>query len=193
MHKINRLSGRYWRDEFDMNANALLTVGMSLMMVIYLSTLNNMIYGQIGENLTSQSASDEWIKIVTPETGQQIPAGKELTVSGESSDDNSKDCDVSVIVNYVKPYHTASATGAGGDDDNSRWNFTLSSNYTEIKEGTNKITAKLFCSPTSVRWYSIDVMGVYTSQDSTNISLPTLAPSVLNPTNESEIANSSRP
>ena len=193
MHEINRQSGRYWRDEFDMNVNVLWTVGMSLMTVIFLMTSNNFIYGQVTENSTSQSATNEWIKIVTPETDQQIPAGEEFTVSGESSDDTSKDCDVSVIVNYVKPYHIASATGAGGADDYSQWDFTLSSNYTEIKEGTNRITAKLFCSPTSVRWYSVDIMGVYASQANTNISLPTLAPSVLNPTNESEIANSSRP
>ncbi len=193
MHEINRQSGRNWRREFDMNPNVLWTVGMSLMTVIFLMTSNNIIYGQVTENLTSQSATDEWIKIVTPETDQQIPAGKELTISGESSDDTSKDCDVSVIVNYVKPYHTASATGAGGADDYSQWNFTLSSNYTEIKEGTNRITAKLFCSPTSGRWYSVDTMGVHTSQANTNISLSTLAPSVLNPTNESETANLSRP
>jgi FlaG/FlaF family flagellin (archaellin) len=193
MHKINRLSVRHWRDEFDMNANILWTVGMSLMVVIFLIASNNIIYGQVTEDSTSQSATDEWIKIVTPETDQQIPAGKEFTVSGESSDDTSKDCDVSVIVNYVKPYHTVSATGAGGADDYSQWDFTLSSNYTEIKEGTNKITAKLFCSPTSVRWYSVDIMGVYASQANTNISLPTLAPSVLTPTNESEAANLSRP
>jgi len=176
-----------------MNANVLWTVGMSLMTVIFLMTSNNIIYGQVTENSTSASATDEWIKIVTPETDQQIPVGKEFTVSGESSDDTSKDCDVSVIVNYVKPYHIASATGAGGADDYSQWDFTLSSNYTEIKEGTNRITAKLFCSPTSVRWYSVDIMGVYASQANTNISLPTLAPSVLTPTNESEAANLSRP
>jgi hypothetical protein len=193
MHEINRQSGRYWRDEFGMNANVLWTVGMSLMTVIFLMTSNNIIYGQVTENSTSQLATDEWIKIVTPETDQQIPAGKEFTVSGESSDDTSKDCDVSVIVNYVKPYHSTSATGAGGTHDYSQWDFTLSSNYTEIKEGTNRITAKLFCSPTSVRWYSVDIMGVYASQASTNISLPTLAPSVLTPTNESEAANLSRP
>ena len=176
-----------------MNAYVLWTVGMSLMTVIFLMTSNNIIYGQVTENSTSQSATNEWIKIVTPETDQQIPAGKEFTVSGESSDDTSKDCDVSVIVNYVKPYHSASATGAGGADDYSQWDFTLSSNYTEIKEGTNRITAKLFCSPTSARWYSVDIMGVYASQANTNISLPTLAPSVLTPTNESEAANLSRP
>ena len=193
MHEINRQSGRYWRDEFGMNANVLWTVGMSLMTVIFLMTSNNFIYGQVTENSTSLSATNEWIKIVTPETDQQIPAGKEFTVSGESSDDTSKDCDVSVIVNYVKPYHIASATGAGGADDYSQWDFTLSSNYTEIKEGTNRITAKLFCSPTSVRWYSVDIMGVYASQANTNISLPTLAPSVLTPTNESGAANLSRP
>ena len=176
-----------------MNANVLWPIGASFVVVIFLMTSNNIVYGQVTENLTSQSATDEWVKIDTPVVDQQIPVGKELSVSGESSDDTSKDCDVSVIVNYVKPYHTASATGAGGADDYSQWDFTLSPNYTEIKEGTNRITAKLFCSPTSVRWYSVDIMGVYASQANTNISLPTLAPSVLTPTNESEAANLSRP
>lgn len=193
MHKINRLSGGYWRDEFDMNANVLWPIGASFVVVIFLMTSNNIVYGQVTENLTSQSATDEWVKIDTPVVDQQIPVGKELSVSGESSDDSSKDCAVSVIVNYVKPYHAASATGAGGAKDYSQWNFTLSSNYTEIKEGTNRITAKLFCSPTSLRWYSVDAMGVQTSQANTNISLPTLAPSVLNPSNESEAANLSPP
>ena len=44
MHEINRQSGRNWRDEFDMNANVLWTVGMSLMTVIFLMTSNNIIY-----------------------------------------------------------------------------------------------------------------------------------------------------
>ena len=43
MHEINRQSGRNWRDEFDMNANVLWTVGMSLMTVIFLMTSNNII------------------------------------------------------------------------------------------------------------------------------------------------------
>jgi hypothetical protein len=46
MHKINRLSGRYWRDEFDMNPSVLWTVGMSLMVVMFLITSNNIVYGQ---------------------------------------------------------------------------------------------------------------------------------------------------
>jgi hypothetical protein len=62
MHEINRQSGRNWRDEFDMNPNVLWTVGMSLMTVIFLMTSNNIIYGQVTENSTSQSATDEWIK-----------------------------------------------------------------------------------------------------------------------------------
>ncbi len=103
-------------------------------------------------------------------------------ISGDSSDDISKDC----LVHYVKPYHAAaSATGAGGSTDFSKWNLTLSSNYTEIKEGSNRITAKLSCPLISTRWYSVNPIGVQTSHTNANISLPTLAPSVLSPTNES--------
>ena len=47
-----------------------------------------------------------------------------------------------VIVNGVKPYQNATATGPGGASDYSKWNFTLTSKYTLIKEGVNKIVAK---------------------------------------------------
>ncbi len=171
-----------------MNENVLWSIAAAFVSVIFLMTSNNIVSGQVTGNLTSQSATNEWVKIITPIEGQQVPVGKELLVSGESSDDTSKDCTVSLIVNYVKPYHDASATGTGGAKDYSQWNFTLGSNYMEIKEGSNRITAKLSCSPTSTKWYSVDAMGVQTSQASTNISLPTLAPSVLSPTNESDAA-----
>ena len=176
-----------------MKQNIFWFVAGTFIVVIAFMVSNHIAYGQGTENLVAQPVSNESVKIVSPIEGQQVPVGEELIVSGESSDDISKNCTVSIIVNNIKPYHTASATGAGGSDDYSQWNFTLSSNYTEIKEGTNRITAKLFCSPTSVRWYSVDIMGVYASQANTNISLPTLAPSVLTPTNESEAANLSRP
>ena len=91
---------------------------------------------------------------------------------------------VSVIVNNIKPYQSAYPTGASGPGDYSKWSFTLSSNYTDITEGPNRITAKLSC-PESTRWYSVNAIGVRTGQESTNVSSADLTPSVLGATNES--------
>ena len=102
--------------------------------VIAFMASNHISYGQGTENLATQPVSNESVKIVSPVEGQQVPIGEELIASGESSDDISKDCTVTVIVNNIKPYHTASATGASGPEDYSKWSFTLSSNYTDIIE-----------------------------------------------------------
>ena len=71
--------------------------------------------------------------------------------------------------------------GASGPGDYSKWSFTLSSNYTDIIEGGNRITAKLSC-PDSTRWYSVNAMGVRTGQESasTNVS-SNFTPSVFVP------------
>ncbi|MGB8100202.1 MAG: hypothetical protein WCE96_00850 [Nitrososphaeraceae archaeon] len=70
--------------------------------------------------MAPQPISNESVKIVSPIESHQVPVGDELIVSGESSDDTSKNCTVSVIANNIKPYHTASATGTGGADDYSQ-------------------------------------------------------------------------
>ncbi|MGA8563237.1 MAG: hypothetical protein WB587_00650 [Nitrososphaeraceae archaeon] len=152
--------------------------------VIAFMASNHISYGQGTENLATQPVSNESVKIVSPVEGQQVPIGEELIASGESSDDISKDCTVSVIVNNIKPYHTASATGASGPEDYSKWSFTLSSNYTDIIEGRNRITAKLSC-PESTRWYSVNAIGVRTGQASasTNVS-SNFTPSVLSAINK---------
>src|ERR671930_1383232 len=54
------------------------------------------------------------IKITSPTRGQQVPVGKDLTVSGTSIDNATSNCQISVIVNKVKPYQNATATGTGG-------------------------------------------------------------------------------
>ena len=147
----------------------------TIVAVIGFMASNNISYGQIAENFTTQSVLNEWVKVVSPIDGQQVPLGKELIASGESSDDISKNCTVSVIANNIKPYHTASATGASGPGDYSKWSFTLSSNYTDIIEGRNRITAKLSC-PESTKWYSVNAIGVRTGQASARRMplLPTL-------------------
>jgi hypothetical protein len=92
-------------------------------------------------------------------------------------------CYVSVIINNIKPYHNATAGGPNGVDDYSKWYYTLSTKYSAIKEGQNKLTGKLSCllegnSKTNsinvsnitnnlIKWYSVNVTGVSTSTTST--------------------------
>ena len=66
---------------------------------------------------------------------------------------------VDVIVNDVWPYQKATGTGPGGQADYSKWTFTLSPKYTEIKEGLNKITSRYACSdnPSIIAYYSVNV------------------------------------
>ena len=105
------------------------------------------------------------IKITSPTRGQQVPVAKDLTVSGTSIDNTSastNDCKVSVIVNKVKPYQPSTATGTGGAADYSKWNFVLTSKYTTIKPGPNRITAKYECvnNPALTSFSSVNVTGV---------------------------------
>ena len=117
-------------------------------------------------NGTSSSSSSQQhvskIKITSPIRGQQVPAGKDLTVSGTSVDNATANCQVSVIVNNVKPYQNATATGTGGSADYSKWNFDITSKYTTVKLGQNRITSKYECTsnPTSKGFSSVNVTGV---------------------------------
>src|SRR5918999_1473615 len=72
------------------------------------------------------------VNITSPHRGQQIPVNiNELTISGKSTDKpDTDDCQVSVIINDVKPYQPATANGTPGENnDYSRWSF-INSNYT---------------------------------------------------------------
>jgi hypothetical protein len=147
---------------------------------LVLSSLINAAYGQL-ESPSSQSSQGstpflEWyqsqkagqnisnplaVKITSPATGQQVPAGQSLIVSGVSSDNSTSECKVSVIVNGEKPYQPAFARGAGGTNDYSAWNFMIQPTYTTIRDGPdNKITSKLECSPNQTKWYSVNVTGI---------------------------------
>jgi hypothetical protein len=62
----------------------------------------------------SSSASPKAVKIISPAKGQQIPVGKDLTISGTSIDNATSNCQVSMSVNRVRPYQPATAAGTGG-------------------------------------------------------------------------------
>jgi hypothetical protein len=115
-----------------------LTVLISIIMI----SNNNLVFLQS----LAKRPTLHGIRIQTPITGEKISIGlNNLSISGRSVDNESSNCQVSVIVNDIKPYQKASAFGLNGADDYSRWKFTLSPDYTELKNGTNKITAKLEC------------------------------------------------
>ncbi len=136
------------------------TMGSITLPLLMLFFPNQMIYGQSTEELPSSPIPQETIKIVNPITTQNVSTGQELSISGISSDNSLKNCSVSLIVNDVRPYQKADASGTGGIDDFSQWKFVLRTSYTQIIDGENKITAKLLCSNAPTRWYSVFVVGV---------------------------------
>jgi hypothetical protein len=104
------------------------------------------------------------VKITSPVMDQPVPAGQNLVISGESSDNSTSDCKVSVIVNGEKPYQPALANGTGGINDYSTWNFMIKPTQSAIREGPdNKITSKLECTPNQTKWYSVNVTGIGTA------------------------------
>jgi len=128
------------------------------------------------------------IKIISPSKGETISTSSNLTISGIATGTNNTShgtgifgdgipCLVSVIVNDIKPYHNATAYGPNGDHDYSKWSYVIGTPG-ELKQGQNKITAKLDClqsrmigtnsssstnaSLNLIRWYSLNVTGAAT-------------------------------
>ena len=117
----------------------------------------------------SPSTNLPLVKITSPHKGQQVPVDSIIVVSGISSpppaDKTQTDCTVSVLLNDVKPYQKAVATGHGGTTDYSTWRYGITSNYAPVKQGQNKITAKISCAanPTNLtKFNSLNVTGIGT-------------------------------
>jgi hypothetical protein len=129
------------------------------------------------------------IKITSPSRGQQVPTG-ELTISGISTDNVNTDCTVYADINNTKPFQKAVATGPGGLDDYSTWNFTYTDDYHLITNGTNDLTSKLSCIDDSTgstttnltKSYSVNVIGVNLDDDDnrTNVNTNYTIPPIVN-------------
>jgi hypothetical protein len=117
----------------------------------------------VAASLSGSPSRMSKIKITSPSRDQQLPVDKDLTVSGTSIDNaTSNDCKVSVIVNKVRPYQPATATGTGGAADYSKWKFDITSKYTTIKPGENRITSKYECAsnPDANSFSSVNITGI---------------------------------
>jgi hypothetical protein len=128
------------------------------------------------------------IKITSPSAGQQVPVG-ELTISGISTDNVNTDCTVYADINNTKPFQKAVATGPGGVNDYSTWNFTYTDDYRLITNGTNDLTSKLSCVDESnggtanlTKNYSVNVIGVNLDDDDnrTNVNANNTIPPMVN-------------
>lgn len=143
-------------------------------MFVYLCLTNNSSSTYAQQEGTSLPS----IKILSHVTGQQVPTG-ELTISGISSDDPTSDCQVSLIWNDSRPYHDATATGSGGEDDFSNWTFTFAEDYHAITEGVNKLTSRITCPNNTAgnygtKWYSVNVIGMNINSSDASLKLNTL-------------------
>ena len=139
------------------------------------------------------------VKITSPSKGQQVQPGG-ILVSGTSSANATTDCTVSVVINGIRPYQRAVPTGHGGANDYSNWTFTATQGYTVIKQGQNKMTAKMSC-PQNLnftKFYSVNVTGVagkaqqqlVNNTTTTGTGFPPSLTSVATPTNSTTASSS---
>jgi hypothetical protein len=135
-----------------------------LALVLAQAATNNNNNNTLQSTLSSQpSAITHGVKITSPTKGQQVPIGKDITITGTSLANPNSNCQITVIVNHVKPYQPVTAAGPVGSKDYSKWNFVLSSKYTTIHQGQNKITAKYNCNsanPGGLSFNNVNVTGL---------------------------------
>ena len=137
------------------------------------------------------------IKIESPLSNQQVPVG-ELKISGSSSDNSSAQCQVYVDWNNLKPYQLATPTGSNGTSDFSTWSFTYTPKYHLIQTGLNDLTSKITClvppaGPTVTKWFSINVTGSSSPNQTSNVQLPLPTANNKGPGSASPQASSSQP
>jgi hypothetical protein len=164
------------------------------------STTNNASIPIASDTVSNITKLTGGIKIVSPDKGDLVPlnSNSSLIINGVSKDNVTSDCDVSIIINNVKPYQNVKPTGVQGDNDYSNWQYTVSSNYTNINEGNNKITSKILCldgPQTSQAYYSVNITATNFTQaqlSSYNMMLES-SNSTINSGNMSQASSGSQP
>jgi hypothetical protein len=109
-----------------------------------------------------------------------VAIGRELILSGTASYNTTSSCEVFVIVDGVRPYQKTIPTGQAGGNDYSKWKYTFTPTYAgTIREGINRITAKLLCqaNPANLsKFYSINVTGIPKQSSAITRSNTSVAP-----------------
>ena len=111
--------------------------------IVGLFAIGILLYSVISFTHTNTKAEPLGIKITSPAKGQRIPIDNHnLTVAGISTYNTSMNCQVSILMNDMKPYKQATAKGENGTMDYSTWKYIFTSKDFLIKEGDNRLTAK---------------------------------------------------
>jgi hypothetical protein len=128
--------------------------------IVGLLAIGILLYSVISFTHTNTKAEPLGIKITSPAKGQRIPIDNHnLTVAGISMYNTSMNCQVSLLMNEMKPYKQATAKGENGTMDYSTWKYMFTSKDFLIKEGDNKLTAKLSCRDNLAKFYSVNFTG----------------------------------
>src|SRR5918994_6193634 len=104
------------------------------------------------------------IKITSHSQNQTVAASRPLTIIGVSSDNVNSNCTVYADWNDQKPLQQTTPTGPNGINDYSNWTFTYTGDYHLMTEGANELTSKLDCGTGQVKYYTVNVTGVYDQQ-----------------------------
>jgi hypothetical protein len=103
------------------------------------------------------------IEIVYPNTDQTTNVNSDLEISGISNYNPRSICHVAVIINDAKPYKKTIPTGENVESDYSTWRYVIKTDSDTIKQGNNKITARLLCTGLGGedirKWDSVSVIG----------------------------------
>ena len=156
------------------NISAIFVISFSLLIITLAPTtsvfLDNISYAQLPNSSTTppqQPSSPtatlpkDAVTITSPKDGQQVPIGQDLQVTGTSMPNAASDCNTTVNLNRVKPNQPVVANGPGGANDYSQWSFKITPNYAPIKEGQNRITARISCDNNTLKQFAhVNVTGV---------------------------------
>jgi hypothetical protein len=155
--------------------SAIFVISFSLLIITLAPTtsvfLDNISYAQLPSSSSSTPPQQpspptatlpkDAVTITSPKDGQQVPIGRDLQVTGTSMPNAASDCNTTVNLNRVKPYQLVLPNGPGGANDYSQWSFTITSKYAPIKEGQNRITARISCDANTLKQFAhVNVTGV---------------------------------
>jgi hypothetical protein len=103
------------------------------------------------------------IEIVYPSNDQTTNVNSDLEISGTSNYNHSSICHVAVIINDAKPYKKTIPAGGNIESGYFTWRYNIESDSNIIKQGDNKITARLLCMSVGGedirKWDSVTVSG----------------------------------